>query len=202
MALALLDSHDEPPAATTTANALEYSSLTFLFSDVVGFTRMTERLGDSAAHRVMARHRAFVAETARRHGGETVEVRGDGFLLAFASACSAVHCAIALQSGLACAAHERPAEAISVRTGLHTGPAIADEGFYFGRNVILAARVAERAEPDEILVSAELRELLRGRAEFRTGAGRRVSLKGFAERQQVFALSWAGEPALAAATGW
>ncbi len=176
--------------------------VTFLFSDVVGFTRMTERLGDFAAHRVMARHRAFVAETARRHGGETVEIRGDGFLLAFASAHAAVRCAVALQRGLAWAGRERPADAIQVRTGLHSGAAIADQGAYFGRNVILAARIAERAEPDEILVSARVRELLDGRAEFRTHAGRRVSLKGFASRQQVFALDWAGEPALAAATGW
>ena len=115
--------------------------VTFLFSDVVGFTRMTERLGDFAAHRVMARHRAFAAETEHRHGGETREIRGDGFLLALAA-------------------------------------------------------------PDEILVSARVRELLDGRAEFRTHAGWRVSLEGFASRQQVFALDWAGEPPLAAATGW
>ena len=152
---------------------------------------MTERLGDFAAHRAMAGHGAFVSEMARRHGGETVEIRGDGFLLAFASARSAVRCAIELQRGLDRLRRERPADAISTRTGLHSGPAIAHGDGYFGRNVILAARIAERAAPDEILVSARVRELAGEQVELRTDAGRRLSLKGFASREQVFALSWA-----------
>jgi class 3 adenylate cyclase len=188
-------------AAPWTSGRGEPAEVAFLFSDVVGFTRMTERLGDFAAHRVMAGHRAVIAETARRNRGQTVEVRGDGFLLAFEATQNAMRCAVALQRELARAASRRPADAIRVRMGLHSGPAIAEGEGYFGRNVILAARIAGRAGPDEILVSARVRELARRSPEFALGEGRRVSLKGFAARQQVFALDWARQPALVAVGG-
>ncbi len=62
------------------------------------------------------------------HGGETVEVRGDGFLLAFAPVQAAARGAIEMGRGLSSIEQSDSAEAISVRTDLHSGPAIADGG--------------------------------------------------------------------------
>src|SRR4029077_15658304 len=68
--------------------------VTIVFSDMEGFTEMTERLGDLRAHKVIRDHNAIVREQVKAHGGVEVELQGDGFLLAFPRAADALGCAI------------------------------------------------------------------------------------------------------------
>jgi class 3 adenylate cyclase len=75
--------------------------VTLLFSDMEGFSAMTERLGDLRAREVIRRHNAIVRRELEANTGYEVELQGDGFLLAFASARKALHCAIAIQRALA-----------------------------------------------------------------------------------------------------
>ena len=84
-------------------------------------------------------------------------------MLVFPSPVGALRCAIEVQRAFEERAAERPDERIRVRMGLHTGEAIAEEGDFFGRNVILAARIAAQARGGEILVSEALHEQCRGR---------------------------------------
>jgi class 3 adenylate cyclase len=81
--------------------------------------------------------------------------------------------------------------------GLHTGEVISEEGDYFGKNVILAARIAAQALGGEILVSEELREAASsGNGDgLRFDEGRELELKGLAGSHRVFRAEWAGSDA-------
>jgi class 3 adenylate cyclase/tRNA A-37 threonylcarbamoyl transferase component Bud32 len=166
-------------------------TVTLMFSDMEGFTEMTERLGDLAAREVIRAHNAIVREQLAAHGGYEVELQGDGFLLAFSSARRGLLCAITVQRAFAAYNEAHPDEPIRVRIGLHTGEALKDADKFFGKTVILAARIAAQAKGGEILVSSLLKELTQSVGDLRFGKGREVELKGISERQRLFPVEWA-----------
>ena len=77
-----------------------------------------------------------------RHGRAEVEFQGDGVLIAFASAAAGVRCAIEIQKAVASYDEEHPEQQILLRIGLHTGEVVTEGGRFFGKSVILAARIA------------------------------------------------------------
>jgi class 3 adenylate cyclase len=163
--------------------------VTLVFSDMEGFTEMTERLGDRAAHEVVKAHNAIVREQVRSHEGVEVELQGDGFLLAFAEARRGLACAIAIQRALASYSAAHPAQPIRVRIGLHTGEAIQEADRFFGKTVILAARIAAQARGREILVSAAAREATADPS-IRFGAARELALKGLSGTYALHPVEW------------
>lgn len=88
-----------------------------------------------------------------------MELQGDGFLLAFQSARQALLCAVAMQRAFARYSEENAEEPIRIRIGIHTGEALRDADKFFGKTVILAARIDAQAEGGEILVSSLLKQL-------------------------------------------
>jgi class 3 adenylate cyclase len=184
-------------AASTGARRPDLSSqaapdgtVTLMFSDMEGFTAMTERLGDLRAREVIRKHNSIVREQLAAHGGYEVELQGDGFLLAFGSARQALLCAIAIQRAFAAHNEESSDEPIRVRIGLHTGEALKDADKFFGKSVILAARIAAQAKGGEILASSLIKQLTESVGDLRFDGGREVELKGFSERQQVHTVEW------------
>ena len=165
-------------------------TVTLLFSDMEGFSAMTERLGDLRAREVIRRHNAIVRRELEANTGYEVELQGDGFLLAFASARKALHCAIAIQRALAEDAKRHPDEPIRVRIGVHAGEALKDQDRFFGRTVILAARIAAHARAGEILASSLLKELTEHSGDLVFDAGREVELKGISGTHRLFAVVW------------
>jgi class 3 adenylate cyclase len=165
-------------------------TVTLIFSDMEGFTPMTERLGDLKAREVIRRHNAIVREQTSAHDGYEVELQGDGFLLAFPSARRALLCAIAIQRAFAAYSEAHPEEPIRVRIGLHTGEVLRDADRFFGRTVILAARIAGQARGGEILVSTLVKKLTESTGDLRFDAGREVELKGISEPQPLHAVEW------------
>ena len=178
-------------------------TVTILFSDIENSTLMTERLGDERWIEVLRAHNAVFREHLRTHDGHEVKSQGDGFMLVFPQPRRAIECAIAIQRELA----EREiadGERIRVRMGLHAGEAIREEGDFFGRSVILAARIAAQAGGGEILVSDSLRELVEdssgggngaagrgdGGVELRFDDGRELELKGLSGTHRVFRADW------------
>jgi predicted ATPase/class 3 adenylate cyclase len=130
---------------------LPVGTVTFLFTDVEGSTRLLQELGDSYAE-VLAEHRRRLRDAFARHGGIEVDTQGDAFFVAFARAsdalAAAANCREALDPG-----------PIRVRMGLHTGePLLTDEG-YVGIDVHRAARIAAAGHGGQILVSQSTREL-------------------------------------------
>jgi class 3 adenylate cyclase len=173
-----------------TTQAAPDGTVTLMFSDMEGFTSMTERLGDLSARDVIRAHNRIVREQLATHGGYEVELQGDGFLLAFGSARKALHCAIGIQRAME--SHSLHAdEPIRVRIGLHTGEALRDADKFFGKTVILASRIAAQAKGGEILVSELLRALTESSGDLTFGASRTEQLKGIAEPQRLHEVVWA-----------
>ncbi|KKK48001.1 hypothetical protein LCGC14_3149510, partial [marine sediment metagenome] len=164
-------------------------TVTILFSDIEGSTAITERLGDRRWLELLRGHNAIVREQVAAHEGFEVKAAGDGFMLAFQSARSALQCAIDIQRAFA-QHNESADEPIRVRIGLHTGEAIKEADDFYGKNVILAARIAGQAQGGEILVSSLLKELTESAGDIVFGEGREVELKGLAGPHRVFEVGW------------
>jgi predicted ATPase/class 3 adenylate cyclase len=128
-------------------------TVTFLFTDIEGSTRLLHELGTAGYAEALAEHRRIVREAAAAHAGVEVDTQGDAFFIAFPTAGGAAAAALAARDGLG-------AGAVRVRMGLHTGVATpAGEG-YVGLDVHRGARIAALAHGDQILVSPATAALL------------------------------------------
>ncbi|MEE8422229.1 MAG: adenylate/guanylate cyclase domain-containing protein, partial [Dehalococcoidia bacterium] len=144
-----------------------------LFSDIESSTALTQRLGDERAHQLLRGHLAAVRGALKEHGGREVKHTGDGIMASFPSAVAAVTAALAMQRELA-------GGEVRVRIGLNAGEPIAEDDDLFGTAVQLAARITDRAEPGQVLVSNVVRELCAGKTFEFTSVGE-ATLKGFDE---------------------
>jgi predicted ATPase len=126
-------------------------TVTFLFTDIEGSTRLLHDLGDAYAD-VLAEHRRVLREAFERHGGVEVDTQGDAFFVAFARASDALAAAREGQEALA-------PGGVRVRMGLHTGEPMATAEGYVGLDVHRAARIAAAGHGGQILVSQSTREL-------------------------------------------
>ena len=159
-----------------------------MFTDIVGSTEMTARLGDSAALELVRAHDALVRRGLDAHGGREVKHTGDGIMAAFDNVANAVRAAADIQRRFA-AYNADASESLSVRIGIHAGEPVEDHNDLFGATVQLASRLCSEAEADGIAVSGLVRELCaEDSARFAALGERRM--KGFAEKVQVFRFDW------------
>ena len=163
-------------------------TVTIMFSDIEGSTALADRLGDKRFMDVLREHNAIIREQVKVHGGFEVKSEGDGFMVAFQSAGKGLACAAAIQKALV-ARNDSAAEPVKVRMGLHAGEVIKEGEDFFGRNVIMAARVASQANGGEILASSVLRSLLQG-SDVTWGESRMVALKGLSGEHEIWAVEW------------
>src|SRR4051794_31526088 len=138
---------------------LPTGTVTFVFSDLEGSTRLLKQLGDTGYTQMLGTHRAIVREVFAAHGGSEIDTQGDAFFYGFSRARAAVAAAVEVQRR-----HEMqewPAGArVRVRLGLHTGePIVAEEG-YTGLDVVRAARIAADGEGGQILLSESTRAIV------------------------------------------
>jgi class 3 adenylate cyclase len=164
---------------------------TILFTDVEGSTALTQRLGDAKAREVLRTHERIVREALKAHGGSEVKTLGDGFMASFSSATRALECAIDIQRAFA-EHNESAEESIRVRVGLNAGEPIAEEEDLFGTAVILAARIAAKAEGGEIVASDVVRQLVAGKGFVFADRGD-VALRGFEDPVRLYEVRWQEE---------
>jgi predicted ATPase/class 3 adenylate cyclase len=137
---------------------LPRGTVTFLFTDIEGSTRLLARLRERYGDVLEEHHRALRGQFAE-HGGVEVHTEGDAFFVAFARATDAIAAAVAAQRALA--AHPWPADVdLRVRMGLHTGEAEVRSDDYVGMDVHRAARICSAAHGGQVLVSITTRELV------------------------------------------
>jgi predicted ATPase/DNA-binding SARP family transcriptional activator/class 3 adenylate cyclase len=137
---------------------LPRGTVTLLFSDIEGSTRLVIRLRDRYGALLLQHHQLLRAAFAE-HGGREIGTHGDGFVVAFSRAKEAVAAAVAGQRALA--EHNWPDGAeVKVRIGIHTGePSLGEEG-YQGLGVHRAARICAAGHGGQILLSNASRELI------------------------------------------
>ena len=132
---------------------LPTGTVTFLFTDVEGSTRLLHELGAEGYAEALAEHRRVVRAACAAHGGVEVDTQGDAFLVAFPTAPGALAASAAITEGL------KPTP-VRVRIGLHTGtPLVTDEG-YVGADVHRAARIAGAGHGSQVLASSSTAELV------------------------------------------
>jgi pimeloyl-ACP methyl ester carboxylesterase len=128
---------------------------TVLFTDIVGSTERASRIGDRAWTYLVDRHHAFVREELLRFRGREIDTAGDGFLAVFDGPGRAVHCAQAIIGRM------RTLD-LELKAGVHTGEVELMGDKVGGIAVHIGARVAAQAGPNEVLVSATVRDLVAG----------------------------------------
>jgi class 3 adenylate cyclase/DNA-binding SARP family transcriptional activator len=128
---------------------------TVLFTDIVGSTEQAAAFGDRRWTELLRRHHAAVRSQLSRFDGEELQTAGDGFLASFESAGQAVRCG----SSIVEAVQEL---GLSVRAGVHTGECEVVDDTLGGLAVHIGARICAQAQPNEVLVSSTVCDLLAG----------------------------------------
>jgi len=128
---------------------------TILFTDIVGSSARAAALGDRAWRDLLRTHHTHVRRRLAEFRGEELDVAGDGFLAAFDGPGRAIRCASTIQSDLA-------EIELELRAGVHTGECERLDGKLSGIAVHTGARIAEAAQPGEVLVSSTVKDLVAG----------------------------------------
>lgn len=174
------------------ARAPRATTLSFLFTDLRGYTTYTETRGDAAAAELVAEYRTFVRAEIERADGTEIKTEGDSFFVTFESATGAVSCALAILREAAGRTAARPERPIRIGAGIHAGEPVRDaDGDFVGSAVNVAARLCSAAGPGELLISEVVRGLVRtsglGAMEERTG----LVLKGVEDPPRIYAVATA-----------
>jgi len=151
-----------------------------LVTDIVGSTRIAERVGDRAWADLLATHDRVVREEIARFGGEVVDSVGDSVLALFDGPALAIRCAFAVRNRV-------EDLGISIRAGVHTGEVEEVDGRERGIAIHMATRTAERANPGEVVVGATTRDLATGSGLVFADRGEHV-MKGVSQARRLFAV--------------
>jgi class 3 adenylate cyclase len=163
---------------------------TLLFTDLVGSTELLARVGDDAGDRFLRDHFSILRTAVNNHRGEEVKTLGDGLMVSFASALSAVACAREMQRSFASYAQSSPGQGRGLRIGLNAGEVTRADDDYFGTPVVVAKRLCDRAAAGQTIVSDVVRVLVGSRGEYRFTALGALELKGLKDPVEAYELGW------------
>jgi class 3 adenylate cyclase len=167
---------------------------TILFTDIVGSTALTRRVGDEAAMELLAVHDQIVRDALADLGGREIKHLGDGIMASFVSTASAVKCASRVQREVAKHRQEKADRSFQIRVGVAAGEPVEHHNDLFGCTVQLAARLCSHADAEQILVSNVVAELCEGKVLAFEDLGE-IALKGFDHPVRAHAVSWASQAA-------
>ncbi len=179
---------DPRAASGAPAPAVDPGLRAVMFTDIVGSTEMTARLGDAAALELVRAHDALVRRGLEAYAGREVKHTGDGIMASFDKAANAVHAAADIQRRFA-GYNAEASESLSIRIGVDAGEPVADHNDLFGATVQLASRLCSEAEANGVVVSSRVKELSGEKAERFVALGER-RLRGFSEKIPVFRFEW------------
>ena len=153
-------------------------TLTLVFTDIVDSTVIAERIGDTQWSSLVVSHEAAIRDVTGTNGGKVVKMLGDGSLLSFASARSAVRAALSLLQ----ASSDEPFE---MRIGMHTGEVVRTQDDLLGITVNKAARIASATDGGVVSISSTTRDLIGTMSGVVVGEPRSVALKGLSGTHQI-----------------
>ncbi len=163
--------------------------VTIIFTDIVGSTDLTRRLGDADAQEVLRIHNTIVREALKAHAGTEIKHTGDGLMASFRSSAAAVDFSIMVQRRVHAHAESEPDRAFRVRIGVNAGEPVAEERDLFGTAVQLARRICDEADAGQVLVSDVVRGLTAGKGFVYSDTGQH-SLRGFEEPARLYEVRW------------
>ena len=183
------------PAVREASAALPTGTVTFLFTDIEGSTRLLTKLGRDRYRDVLSTHNRLLRTAFGDGGGLEIDTKGDSFFVVFRSAGSAVEAAATAQRALAEQAWGEDVE-VRVRMGLHTGEASVGTDGYVGLAVHQAARIGDAGHGGQVLLSSTTANLVR--SELGAGLGLRdlgeTALPDIERPERLYQLEIAGLP--------
>ena len=181
------------PATRPSAQAqMDSAFRTIMCTDLKESTAMTVRLGDAKAMHLLHIHNALTRNALRDYDGREVRHTGDGFISSFTSATKAVECAVAVQKAFNAHNDRNPDNAMYVRIGLSAGEPVEEDNSLFGTTVILAVRICDYAQPNQIMAAQEVKDQCHG-AGLPFSEQVDATLKGFTEPIRLCEVRWQGE---------
>src|SRR5262249_48262164 len=163
--------------------------LAIVFLDLSNYTPIVQVMGNAVAARIVQRLSELVHETTLRFDGRIVDRVGDAFLLVFLEPRAALLCAMEIESRTA-AEPQFPA----LRSGVHRGDVIYQEGGYVGGSLNITSRVAAQAAPHQIVVTAAARSEIGRLPGVRIVPLGTRELKGLSEKLELFEVLSDGDP--------
>lgn len=180
----------QPPSASQV--------VTVMFTDMVGSTNMTETLGDEGAQKMVRLHNRIVRDALTKKLGREVKHTGDGIMASFENASNGIEAAIMIQESLAESHRQEPDLPLQIKIGINAGEAIMEDDDIFGSTVQIAARLADKAQAGEIIISSLVQGLCSGKKIAMTKRGP-ANLKGVSDPVDLFEVLW-GDKKLSPAT--
>lgn len=161
---------------------------TVLFTDLVGSTALIDMFGEDGAHALRVRHFELLRDAVAKHGGREVKGLGDGLMVVFARPGAALDCAVSMQRNVA-----EDGDGLGLRVGVHAGPLLREDNDFHGTTVIVAARLCDRAQSGQIVISDHARAAAEdeGVGSHRTELLGALALKGIADPVTAHELHWA-----------
>jgi class 3 adenylate cyclase/DNA polymerase III delta prime subunit len=164
-------------------------TVTFLFTDIVGSTEMSSRMGPDEADRLRQSHFSLLRQALSAGDGTEVKNLGDGIMAVFGSPSSAVACAVAMQQGIE-QDNRRSPHPLGLRVGLSCGETTVEGGDYFGDPVVEAARICGLSEGGQILASEAVRAMAGRRCTHPFGVIGERELKGLPDPVTLWDVGW------------
>jgi len=176
----VVDSQDNDTGVPDTAE-----QATIVFTDIVSSTDLVNKLGDVPARDIFIEHDKLVRNQIEKYEGKELQNLGDGFMLSFESASSAIRCVSDIQKEISVSLKE-----LSIRIGVNTGEVIRREGEHpFGQAVVIASRILSKCKGGQILVSDITKKLVAG-SKFSFLQRERFKPKGFDDSITLFEVVW------------
>ncbi|MDX2145351.1 MAG: adenylate/guanylate cyclase domain-containing protein [Rhodospirillaceae bacterium] len=165
------------------------SVYTFMFTDIVGSTAMTQQVGNANAQKIVRAHNTAVRNALAKYKGREVKHTGDGIMAVFNDSPNAVHATIQMLRDIAAHNASNPNLPLTVRIGLNAGEAVEEENDFFGAAVQMSARVCSKAADGNVWVSQSVVDACKGQRLGFIPRGR-FEMKGIQGARTLYEVGW------------
>ena len=165
------------------------SVFTFVFTDIVGSTAMTQRLGNAGAQKAVRAHNTAVRGALQAHKGREVKHTGDGIMAVFPDPVSAVQATIRMQREVAAHNNANPTIEVMIRVGVNVGEAVEEDNDFFGAAVQMTARICDKATKGNIWVSSAVMDACKGQRIGFIPRGK-FEMKGIQGSKALYEVGW------------
>ncbi len=165
------------------------SVFTFMFTDIVGSTAMTQRLGNAGAQKAVRAHNTAVRGALQAFKGREVKHTGDGIMATFPNPVAAVQATIRMQREVAAHNSANPNIEVMIRIGLNVGEAVEEDNDFFGAAVQMTARICDKASKGNIWVSQAVKDACKGQKIGFIPRGQ-FEMKGIQGAKPLYEIGW------------
>jgi len=165
------------------------SVFTFVFTDIVGSTAMTQRLGNAGAQKAVRAHNTAVRGALQAHKGREVKHTGDGIMAVFSDPVAAVRATIQMQQEVAAHNRANPNIEVMIRVGINVGEAVEEDNDFFGAAVQMTARICDKASKGNIWVSQAVKDAAKGQKIGFIPRGK-FEMKGIQGSKPLYEIGW------------